>query len=582
MHTPPKRVACLYRVSSKQQMDKEGDLSMQKTECRNFINKQQNWILVEEYYEKGVSGFKKSKNQRDVLLQVIQDAKEKKFDVLLVYMFDRLGRKEEETPFVMQDLVKIGIELWSSKEGEQRFDTHTDKLLGYIRSWQSAGESAKTSVRVTDSHRQLVEEGKYRGGKTPYGYEPIHKGTLNKKGEPVPDLVIKEEEAELVRLMFDLVYNKGYGSNRIQEYFIEQNYKTRKGKLWDRNTISRILSNPIYKGYMTFGKLDNEKHMNKKEDWILSKEANPELIIINEEMWETVQKIRSDKSPQSKKKQNDEKYGSMMIRRKVGNTSPLLLVGFIRCGHCKHIISTSYNYARWSRKTGEEFSIGKAIYRCNGRVDKKVKCDGQTTYRKAKIEGIVIEHTKNFISNLESRDFSGLISKMKKENFSKYEKRINELANEKEELFKDIQLLNNEIMKILKGQGVFTPEQINQMKDEKEKKLQEISEEMDKYKELTQQSQLEIEDIMHLKKHVVDWGINFDKSDNDQKKILLSKVIDTVWVYKDKVTIDFKIHIKNFADSTDLLHVSSIGSESNSYSFTVVKLFEETITIPYE
>lgn len=50
-------------------------------------------------------------------------------------MFDRLGRREDETPFVVEWFVKNGIEVWSAKEGQQRFDTHVDKLLNYIRYW---------------------------------------------------------------------------------------------------------------------------------------------------------------------------------------------------------------------------------------------------------------------------------------------------------------------------------------------------------------------------------------------------------------------------------------------------------------
>ena len=63
-------------------------------------------------------------------------------------MFDRLGRREDETPFVVQWFVQQGIEVWSTKEGEQRFDTHVEKLLNYIRFWQDSGESEKTAIRV--------------------------------------------------------------------------------------------------------------------------------------------------------------------------------------------------------------------------------------------------------------------------------------------------------------------------------------------------------------------------------------------------------------------------------------------------
>ena len=63
-------------------------------------------------------------------------------------MFDRIGRRDNETPFVVQWFVENGIEVWSTKEGEQRFDSHVDKLLNYIRFWQASGESEKTSMRI--------------------------------------------------------------------------------------------------------------------------------------------------------------------------------------------------------------------------------------------------------------------------------------------------------------------------------------------------------------------------------------------------------------------------------------------------
>ena len=75
-------------------------------------------------------------------LQIIKErAKQGKFDILLVFMFDRIGRIADETPFVVEWFVKNGIRVWSTQEGEQRFDNHTDKLTNYIRFWQADGES---------------------------------------------------------------------------------------------------------------------------------------------------------------------------------------------------------------------------------------------------------------------------------------------------------------------------------------------------------------------------------------------------------------------------------------------------------
>lgn len=56
---------------------------------------------------------------------------------MLVYMFDRLGRCDDETPFVVEWFAKQGIEVWSTQEGDQRFEKQTGKLLNYIQYWKA-------------------------------------------------------------------------------------------------------------------------------------------------------------------------------------------------------------------------------------------------------------------------------------------------------------------------------------------------------------------------------------------------------------------------------------------------------------
>ena len=91
-----------------------------------------------------------------------------------------------------------GIEVWSAREGEQRFDNHVDKLLNYIRFWQASGESEKTAIRVRTRHSQMVQDGQWRGGLVAYGYRLEFQGRTNKKGQPVRDLLIDEEEARVL------------------------------------------------------------------------------------------------------------------------------------------------------------------------------------------------------------------------------------------------------------------------------------------------------------------------------------------------------------------------------------------------
>lgn len=200
------RVCCLYRVSTDKQVDftsnHEADLPMQRKACHKFAESK-GWVIVHEEQEEGVSGHKVRAAARDKL-QIIKDyARRGKFDILLVFMFDRIGRIADETPFVVEWFVRNGIRVWSTQEGEQRFDNHTDKLLNYIRFWQADGESEKTSVRTRTSLRQLVEEGHFKGGNAPYGYDLVRSGRINKRKHELYELHINEQEAAVVRIVFD-------------------------------------------------------------------------------------------------------------------------------------------------------------------------------------------------------------------------------------------------------------------------------------------------------------------------------------------------------------------------------------------
>ena len=214
-----KRVYCLYRVSTLGQVEKD-DIPMQKQRCREFAAAQ-GWSIVRELSEKGVSGFKVSARDRDAIQEIQRDAVDGKFDILLVFMFDRLGRRDDETPFVVEWFVRNGIEVWSATEGQQRFDNHVDKLMNYIRYWQASGESIKTSIRVKTRLSQMTEAGLYTGGTVPFGYHLEKRGRVNKRNREVCDLAIDEDEAEIVRLIFRKYDDEGYGAQRLCKYLHE-------------------------------------------------------------------------------------------------------------------------------------------------------------------------------------------------------------------------------------------------------------------------------------------------------------------------------------------------------------------------
>ena len=133
------RVYCLYRVSTNKQVDhdenNQADIPMQRKACHEFAAKM-GWIIVGEEQETGVSGYKVSADDRDKLQLIKKYAEQGKFDILLVFMFDRLGNSPYEIPFILEWFTKKGIRVWSACEGENKPNISTERMLSYIRFWQ--------------------------------------------------------------------------------------------------------------------------------------------------------------------------------------------------------------------------------------------------------------------------------------------------------------------------------------------------------------------------------------------------------------------------------------------------------------
>ena len=111
-----KRVRTLLRVSSRQQLH-DDDIPIQRAEATEFIAKHEDWVFDREYLEKGVSAYHNGVEDREILQEIVKDAKNKEFEILLAYMSDRIGRQEEYS-FYVAELNRMGIEVWTIKDGQ--------------------------------------------------------------------------------------------------------------------------------------------------------------------------------------------------------------------------------------------------------------------------------------------------------------------------------------------------------------------------------------------------------------------------------------------------------------------------------
>ncbi len=227
-----KKVAIYARVSTEDQAKEGFSLASQLEKLRSYC-KARGWDIVGEYIDDGYSG---RNTNRPAYRKMMEDMS--KWDVLLVMKMDRIHRNSKNFMLMMEELRKKGKEFVSMTES---LDTSTamGRFVMDIIQRIAQLESEQIGERVYDGMRQKAKQGAgMLGSPPPYGYA-YNNGSL----------VVVSEEANVVKKMFEM-YLHGHSLKEIEDWLNKSSIKTKKGGSWGKKTVARILSNPIYCGYI--------------------------------------------------------------------------------------------------------------------------------------------------------------------------------------------------------------------------------------------------------------------------------------------------------------------------------------------
>ena len=514
-----KRVNCLYRVSTIGQVEKD-DIPMQRQFCREFIASHPDWVLQNEFYEKGVSGFKKSAKERDAMQELQQEAVAGSFDILLVYMFDRLGRRDDETPFVVEWFVRNGVEVWSAVEGQQRFDNHVDKLMNYIRYWQASGESLKTSIRTKTRLGQLTEEGHYTGGTVPYGYRAVDKGRVNKRNRTVLDLQIDEDEAEVIRLIFHKYVDEGYGAQRLSHYLHEQGIKSRDGKGFPNTTVNRIIKNIAYTGIIKNGE--------SQSGYI------DELRIIDVSTFSKAQEIMLQRTLP---------HGNVPLNCK----GKSLLVGNIFCAHCGNRLTLTTSGRRVYRADGTVKYEPRMRYQCHYNVRHPGECDGQSGYGVTKLDGIVEKVIRMKFAEIAAAPESEILNHQHKKEIELARIKLDQANAHLAEKQKDLSDYKAETLKVIRGQSNLSVELLNALVKETETMIALAQTRIDAAQTEYESLLASAENLRQEYDRLLTWADLFDTCSFEAKKMIVAQFVKAVRVSRDyNIEIDFNVSFEEF------------------------------------
>ncbi|QZY56233.1 recombinase family protein [Crassaminicella profunda] len=373
--------AALYlRVSTEEQASGGHSIEAQRQElikyCTAFDYK-----IYDFYVDAGYSA---STMDRPALKKLLAHCN--KYDVALVWRLDRISRD-------MADLMKI-LEIFTSyhvifKSKTENFDTSTasGKLMLNMLGSFAEFERSSISERIQLAHKKILNEGKWRGGKPPLGYEISEDKTLK----------INEDDALIVKKIFDLSANKNMGTRSIAIHLNTLGYFTRNHKPFTSSSIVRILKNPTYYGEMIHKRQQYVKRNGKKK------------IVYSD----TYQTFKGFFTPIISKDLFCKSEENMNRRKKNRGTSskiPNLLSGFLFCGDCKEYM------LRNRRKNGEVF------FTC-----KNYKHYGKCTHHYIS-ENVVMKAIKKSIPNIEQS--KSMIYEMNKKLVEEKEHKLHTIENE--------------------------------------------------------------------------------------------------------------------------------------------------------
>lgn len=403
------RNAGLYiRVSTERQAQEGYSVAAQKENLTSFA-KQQGWNVYDIYADEGLSG--KNIEDRPEVKRLINDIKNKKVDVVLLYKFDRLTRDMADTEQFIKLIQEFGIEVYTISGGTIDVSTATGRFFIRVSGAVAQLEREQTIERVKTAFIQKVKEGKSLCSSTPsYGYDrPKHQEIQT----------INEKEANVVRRIFRM-YVDGKSFTEIANVLNAEGIPTKKkGKVqkkrnsgetyiinsvWQPKTIRQILSNVTYIGGVRYG-------INNPNGFIVLNGLHKPII--SKELWEKAQeRLRKIKKISRTNYPKEEVY----------------YCGTLVCGLCGHKLTTQ-RVIKTKKDGTKKIYYG---YRCINR--EKGQCSAIGISHK-KVEEAFFKYISNIDELSEIQNINNInYNEESLINIEELEKRIIEIEKKKEEV----------------------------------------------------------------------------------------------------------------------------------------------------
>ena len=284
----PLRVTFYARVSTEKD-EQINSLENQIQYYTELIRSKPNWTYIEGYIDEGISGT--STKKRDSFNRMIRDAKAGRFDFIITKEISRFSRSTLDSIKYTQELLEHDVGVLFQNDNINTLDSDSEFRL-VVMAGVAQDEVRKLSERLKFGFRQAIKNGHVLGSDKLWGYD---------KKDCV--LTINEEEAQVVRRIFDLYANQQMGIRRISQTLYDEGFTSRKGNAFNVLTIRHILSNPKYKGWYCANKSQTVDYRSKRKifldesEWVMY--PDPSIpAIVSEELWDRANALYKRRSQQ--------------------------------------------------------------------------------------------------------------------------------------------------------------------------------------------------------------------------------------------------------------------------------------------
>ena len=292
----PLRVTYYARVSSESD-EQLNSLGNQISYYEDIIKRNQNWTFVPGYIDEGLSGI--STKKRENFNRMIEDAGDDKFDLVITKEISRFARNTLDSIQYTRQLLNSGVGVFFQNDNINTLDEDSELRLS-IMSSIAQDELRKLSSRVKFGHQQAIKNGTVLGNNRIFGY---------RKDEG--RLVIDEQQAEMVREIFELYATGQYSMKKIETILWNKGYRNYNGNRIAHTTMSNMIANPKYKGYYVGNKVKVIDMFTKKqkflpsEEWVMFKDETGQIVpaIVSEELWDRANEVLNRRSEDVKSRQ---------------------------------------------------------------------------------------------------------------------------------------------------------------------------------------------------------------------------------------------------------------------------------------